>query len=855
MAAGVGKTYAMLAEARTLLEDGVDLLVACLDTHNRGDTAAQALGLPIMPPLEKEYRGAKFQELDVEAILARRPTLVLVDELAHSNAPGSRHEKRYQDVFDLLDAGIDVFATVNIQHLESLAPTVERITGVKVGERLPDSVLERSTDIQLIDISPDDLRERLRQGKVYRGEMGRRALRQFFTGENLSVLRELALRQATLLAGRRVSDLRKAQGKAGGAETDNKILVALSPSPNSEYLIHWAKRLSLSLKAPWVALWVEDGRELRQADHERLVKHLALAKSMGAEVSTRGSADVVAAIQSFAREEGISILVVGKSGFGPMRLFRRSLTERLVRETGDISVIAVQERALQAHRAKRAPAKISKDKALQGMAGFAVVAAVTAMGFAARGVVGYWGVSILYLAAISLLGLKLERGPLIATAILSALAWDFLFISPRFTLSIGTVEDRLMLGLFAVLAFTSAWAMGSTRQREGLLRQRQERLSILSSLATELSGLRERAEILAAAREAIKKSFGLESIALAQNGDELSVVGEPPNQEALTERDQAAASYCLGHHCPAGRGTSTLGKSDWYFLPFQTRGGSLGVIGLFMKGQAPLSPDRENFLLTLIHTVALALEREAITDQAQRKAVNEESDRLGDILLNSVSHEMRSPLTVIRGSAEALQDPASADRPEMRNQLIAAIGESADTLNGIVENLLSMNRLESGRIRLKRSEVPVSDLFATALSRNRGILRGRVTQTVVPEGDIVLSCDEALMAQVLQNLVRNAVAYAGESAKIRLKAELTGNNALITVEDSGQGVPEDQLPRIFEKFYRGPGAQNGGVGLGLSICKGIVVLHGGSIRARQSDLGGLAVIIELPPRTAGREVT
>ena len=857
MAAGVGKTYTMLREARSLLEHGEDLVIGWVESHGRAETDALLEGIEKVPPCSVTYRGARFSEMDLDAIKKRSPSLVLVDELAHSNTPGMRHEKRWEDVLELLDSGISVWTTVNIQHLESWADSVELFTLVPVHERVPDSIFDRADEIQMIDIPPEELINRLEEGKIYTGPASRDAVHNFFTKGNLGMLREIALRHASQMASQQLYETLRAESPREPSAAGQRILVAMSPSPNSQSLIRWARRLAYSIKMELDCVYIENGVELTEADKDKLAANFKLARNLGAKVTSIPNADVVAGIIGFAKSTMSSMIVVGKSGIPEHnRLFsRRSITERLIKESGNVPVFVVQERPIKEVFRKRAAKKLQASPKWQFAAATLAIAAVTGLNLFLAAYAGYWAASVTFLAAIILLALTLERGPMLLAAFLSALLWDYLFIPPRFTFYISRPEDILMLGLYFLVAATSGLMTGRLRGNERMLLIREKRMSLLGELASELAGTMNLGAIIDCGVASLTKAFEVEALVLLENG-EGELKREPETGlTPLDEKTLSAAEVCFASGRSSGRYTSTLPVIDWHFVPMETPKGTKGVIGLRLAQGKAWGDDQEALLRIMARTISLAVERELLSEKNAANALAVESERLGKLLLDSVSHELRTPLTVIQGASSALQDNDTVLDVEARSSLLVEIKDAVSRLNGIVENLLSMSRLETGAIHLQRIETDPEDLVAAALAAADSELAGHdvkvdyektVTEPVI--------CDAVLIVQTLANLLRNSARYAGAHARISLLIGSRPGFVSFSVRDDGPGVREPDIEHIFDKFFRAGRSTPGGTGLGLAICKGIVIAHGGTISAKNLPEGGFAVDFELPatPREGGK---
>ena len=854
MAAGVGKTYTMLKEARSLLEHHENLVIGWVESHGRAETDALLEGMEIVPPCLVTYRGVRFPEMDLDAVIKRSPSLVLVDELAHSNTPGMRHEKRWEDVLELLDSGISVWTTVNIQHLESWADSVELFTLVPIRERVPDSIFDRADEIQMIDIPPEELIHRLEEGKIYTGPASQDAVRNFFTKGNLGMLREIALRHASQMASQQLYETLRSEASRGPSAAGQRILVAVSPSPNSQSLIRWARRLAYSIKMEWDCVYIENGVELTEADKDKLAKNFALARNLGAKVTSIPNTDVVAGVIGFAESNMSSIIVVGKSGIPEQRrLFsHRSITERLIKESGNVPVFVVQERPIKEVFRKRVAKKLQASPKWQFAAATLVIVAVTGLNLLLTSYVGYWAASVTFLSAIILLALTLERGPMLLAAFLSALLWDYLFIPPRFTFYISRPEDILMLGLYFLVAATSGLMTGRLRGNERMLLIREKRMSLLGELASELAGTMDLKAIIDCGIASLTKAFEAEVLVLLENG-EGDLKREPETGlTPLDEKTLSAAEVCFTSGRSSGRYTSTLPVIDWHFVPMETPKGTKGVIGLRLAQGKAWGDDQEALLRIMVRTISLAVERELLSEKNAANALAVESERLSKLLLDSVSHELR---TVIQGASSALQDNDTVLDVEARSSLLVEIKDAVSRLNGIVENLLSMSRIETGAIHLQRIETDPEDLVAAALAAADSELAGHDVK-VDYESTITepVICDAVLIVQTLANLLRNSARYAGAHARISLLIGSRPGFVSFSIRDDGPGVREPDIEHIFDKFFRAGRSVPGGTGLGLAICKGIVVAHGGTISARNLSEGGFAVDFELPatPREGGR---
>lgn len=856
MSAGVGKTYAMLQEARSARAQGADIVLGLIETHGRADTEAALSGLELFPRRRIAYKGIQLEELDLDGLIERAPEIAVIDELAHENAPGSRHVKRWQDVEALLDKGISVWTAVNIQHLESYADVVEELTLAPVRERVPDTVFDRADEVRLIDIAPEDLIRRLEEGRVYTGDSSRAALENFFTPMNLGALREIALRYATRAASRKLTAYARSDREhPSESSLGERILVAVGSAPNSAHLIRWTRRTAYALRADWVALNVETGSPMSPGDRRRVEENLELARRLGAEtIVTRGS-DVPGAVVEVARSKGVSMIVVGRSGLRALGGPRRSsISERIMREASPIDVALVQDSSIPVRESplswlRRAFGAPPKEYGLLA----AAFAALVGLGELASPFLGYRGLALVFLAAVLGLSLVASPAPVAALAIVSALALNFFFIPPLYTLSIGKPEDWVLFAVYFLVAFETSTLVSRVRSRESLLRERERAAGFLFGASQVLSDSHSVEEAASAARALIESHFGAEAAVLVDDGDGRLL--RPAGAMGLEDREFDVASYAYAERVVCGAYTSTLPGAQYHYVPASSGEEAVGVIGVRLAQAAVWERSSDELLQSLGRTLALAVLRRRSDEKSRDASIRLESERLGTILLDSVSHELRTPLTAITGSLSALGDEELASRKETRRDLVANALEQADALNGVVEDLLSLSRIEAGILRLKRDWVELPELAAAAVERS-GPELGSVRLEVVADDEDSAFVDGALVARLAANLLRNAARYSPPGAPVELRLEgqaaPDGTRALsLSVRDRGPGLPEEELSGVFAKFSRGRGARGKGLGLGLAICKGIAEAHGGSIVARNAAGGGLEIEARFPYAEGG----
>ena len=841
MCPGVGKTYAMLQLGRQRRNEGVRVLAGVVETHGRAETAALLEGLELLPRRKLEHAGHLLEEFDLDAALARRPDFLLVDELAHTNAPGSRHHKRYQDVLELLDAGIDVCTTVNVQHIESQVDIVRQITGVAVQETVPDSILDLAHEIQLVDLGVEKLLQRLGEGKVYLGERANAAAEGFFREGNLTALREMALRFTAERVDRDLEDLRRARRDSSPWKTNARLLVGVAPTPYSESLVRWTRRAAARIGCPWIGVWVEGVRTLRPDEEELLARGLALVRKLGGEVVHVTGDDVAAALLEVARDRNVSQIVVGKSD--RKRFFRKSgLTDRVIAGSGDIDVCVVRPFAGRPARARGEPS-VSAGGAGNDYAGAAgLTALATAVGLFAMPVTGYTVPSFIYLLAIVLGSMRWKRGATLMMAGISALAWNYLFIPPRFTLHVDKPEDMAMLAMFFVVALAMGQLATRLRMREVAERQRQRHTDALLRVTQQAALSPETGRGLEAALRVIESILGGQvALLLRQDDHSLGRAAHPASAFQPGESEFAVGAWTFSNHRPAGRFTDTLPSAEATWFPLQTATSTMGVMGLKRDAGALAFTERqamEAFALQL----ALVLEKEHFIEAVQHAERLEEGERLRRALFDSVSHELKTPIAVIRAAVETMEDCRNDPR-------VSEIDTASRRLQRIVEGLLQMTRLEASVVEPKPEWCDVNDIVSGAVEMTRDPMKHRELKVDVPPDLPLVKTDHGLLEQCIANLLHNAAVHTPEGTPVELSVLRRAKGVEVVVRDHGQGLAEGEERRIFGKFYRSPGSPAGGTGLGLSIVKGFLRALGGEVLARNHPAGGAEFTIRLPAET------
>lgn len=849
MCPGVGKTYTMLQAARELQREGMDLTIGVVETHGRSELAALLEGLPVIPRRKVHYRGITLEEMDLDAILAKRPTLVLVDELAHTNAPGSRHPKRYQDVLELVDAGISVFTTVNVQHIESRVDVIRQITGVTIKETVPDSVLDRADEIQLVDLPPEELRQRLEEGKVYLGNMAQAAAANFFRLENLTALREMVLRFAAERADVEVRGAMRKRKIVGPWKTGERLLVAIGPDRHAESLIRWTRRIAGELACPWIAVHVEPDAPLEPSIKEIVTRNLSLARQLGGEVIITSGYDVSEALLRVAREQNVTQIVVGKPTRSPWLqwLTGRSPAYDLIRRSGFIDVsVAQPEKEDRKDRTLKRPAATTVPINEYVLAG-ALVALVTAFSFVVEPFTGYLAIAPLYLLLVVVLGLKLRRGPVILAAAASALLWNFLFTAPQFTFYIENVHEAILFAMFFVVALAMGHLTSRLRLSEIAERRRERSTAALYELAHQAAFATDLDTGLRAALSLIESIFGVQAALLLRLKDHtLSNVSHPASSLTLSEKEKGVAAWAFSRRMPAGKFTDTLPDSEALHLPLQGRTAVMGVLSLQPPQGRSFDLSERNLLEAFAVLIGLILEKEHIVEAIKFAEVYEASERLRRALLDSVSHELKTPLSAVQTGVDVLGKDISEDK---KQATLREIQFAVRRLHRVVNNLLDMTRIEAGVVQPKREWCDVGEIIHEAVTLAGHSIGSHQITIDADETLPMVKLDHALIEQCLCNLLVNAAAWSRPGSKITVRAALRGDSLVLSVLDEGPGLTKADIDHIFEKFYRASNARPGGTGLGLSIVDGFVRAHGGTVRAANRDTGGAEFTLTIPVET------
>ncbi|VVP59259.1 Sensor protein KdpD [Pseudomonas fluorescens] len=844
-APGVGKTYAMLQAAHTQLRQGVKVIAGVVETHGRAETEALLGSLPQQPLVRSEYRGVMLEEMDLDGLLAARPALVLVDELAHTNAPGSRHAKRWQDIQELLAAGIDVFTTVNVQHLESLNDQVRGITGVQVRETLPDWVLQEAYELLLVDLPPRELLERLREGKVYVPEQARAAIDAFFTQTNLTALRELAMQTA---AAQVDNDLAQGYRQLGqdAPTVRGRLLVGVDGDAQAERLVRHASRVAQRRHLPWSLVHVDNGGVRDEQSRLRLQSAQQLAERLGGEVVLLRADEVAKTLIQHAAERRASLVLVGQSRQRlRRRLFGGGLAARLLRHARGLEINVIDgdhEQHQPRQRSMQSP--VWFDYAL------ALVATVlaSALSWAVSSVLPLPNISLVFLAAVLLVAVRSSLGPALACAALSFLTYDFLFIPPNFSFSIQREEDVLTLLFFLLMAALTGNLAARQRRQLQALRDTQEETTELLDLSRKLTAATDRQAVINAASHHLEGWSDLQLCLLNRDGQSGWKV-ETGGPLEFTEAERAAADWAWQHDQPAGAGTGTLPFGRWWWWPLSVEDGPLALLGVSAKEGQALSGQRRRLLTALSQPLAQALARAQLAEDLEAARLHGETEQLRSALLASVSHDLRTPLTSMRGSIDSLLALGEAIPLEDRRELLEGTRDEAERLDRYIQNLLDMTRLGHGALKLARDWVSPADIVGSALNRLRAVLAPLQVSTEVPAQLPLLFVHAALIEQALVNVLENAARFSPAHGRLQLRVGADDSELFFSVSDEGPGIPEEERAKIFDMFYTAARGDRGGqgTGLGLAICQGMVGAHGGRISVADGiDGRGTCITLHLP---------
>jgi len=850
--AGVGKTYAMLEAAHQRKTQGLDVVVGYIETHKRAETEELVAGLEVLPRKQIEYHDVNLPEMDVDAVIKRRPQLILVDEFAHTNAPDSRHPKRYMDVEEILDAGIDVYTTLNIQHLESLNDVVAQVTGVIVRETVPDRVIDEASEIEVIDLPPDELMVRLQEGKVYIPEQASRAIDKFFRKGNLTALREMSLRRAAERVDYQMRSYMQTRAISGPWAAGERLLVCISPSPLAEKLVRTTRRLASELKAEWFAVYVEINSkpEINPANRERIGRILQLAEELGGKGIMIAGASIQEAVLDYSKKNNITKVIVGK----PLKprwqeLWKGSIVDQMIYASGDIDVYVISAR--EGSSSPMLP-KEWQPHSPPGryLLALGLVLISTLLGVFIRGDLEPTNLVMLYLVSTVISAIFLGRGPSLLSAVAGVLAFDFFLVPPYFTFAVSDTQYVITFIVLFVISLVISSLTARVREQAEAAMLREKQTSALYDLSRDLTSATNLQQVVNIIISQITQGFGREVAVFLPEGEQVHVFAASPNYQP-DENELAVATWAYEHNQPAGRGTDTLPAASLRCHPLKTSNGIVGVLGIHSKDKTNfLTAEQRLTLAAFANQSALAIERASLAEQAQQAEILRATESLQTALLNSISHDLRTPLVSITGALSSLDEDAGILNESTRGALIENARGEADRLNRLVGNLLNMTRIESGTIKLHREPGDIQDVIGTALEQLGKRVEEREIKISIPEDFPLVPMDFTLIVQVAVNILENAVKYSPKESLIEVSASLLDEKACLEIADRGVGIPSEDLSRVFDKFYRVQRPESvSGTGLGLSISKGIVEAHHGRIHASAREGGGTIIHIELPLQT------
>jgi two-component system sensor histidine kinase KdpD len=858
-AAGVGKTYAMLEAAREALTEGVDVVAGWVETHGRPETEALLQGIPTVPTRLMEFKGQGFKEMDLDAILARKPELVLVDELAHTNIPGSRHIRRYQDVKELLAAGIDVYTTVNIQHLETLNDVVTKITGVTVRETVPDRILEQMAQIQLVDIRPEELIQRLKDGKVYVPDQADEAMRGFFSSGNINALRELALRYTARRVDRQVESYMRAHGIDGPWPTGERVMVCISSSPFAAQLIRIARRMAEGLQAEWLAVYVDTPRRfpVREEDKDRLAKNLRLAEELGAETLNVTGNDVAEELLDLARKRNVSQIIIGKPLSSRVwEYMHGSVVDKVLRLSEGVSVHVIpgNPKLIKKFQAGQNPVRRPVWKpalVLPYFASILIMIVLTLLAVPLKDTLGLVNIAMLYLLPVLLSAVWWGTMPSIATAIMAVISFDLFVVPPTLNFTAADLRYVITFVIFVLVALFTSHLSTRLRLQVDNSRRREARVSALYSLSRDIAAV---ADLEPVIESIVKKVAGIiqgEVVLLLPGKDGkplLRASSEAGGNSFFNDNEYAVATWVFTQGQRAGKGTGTLGAAEGLYLPLHIDKEVCGVMGIHSGDPGTyFEPEQLRLLEAFASLASMAVTRAQLAEQAVKAKTLAESERLRTALFNSLSHDLRTPLASIVGATSCLLDSDHIYSKESRRDLLLSIRQGTLRMSHFVNNLLDMARLESGLVKPNKDWYDLHDIVGVAVSRLDESLGSRQVNINIEDNLPLVKVDFVLIEQVLVNLLDNAIKYSEPGTEIIIEAKGYEKRIKVAVSDLSPDIPEDDIEKIFDKFYRlhSPRLVSG-TGLGLAICKGFVEAHGGRIWAANKKGGGVVMSFTLP---------
>ena len=858
-APGVGKTYEMLQQAHARRKDGYDVVVGVVETHGRRDTETLLEGLEVIPRKRIEYKAQLLEEMDLDAVIARHPQIALVDELAHTNADGSRHPKRYLDVEELMSYGIDVYTTVNIQHIESLNDVVAQITHVRVRETVPDAVFDRADAVELVDLTPDDLIQRLKEGKVYFPKQAERALEHFFSPANLTALRELALRRTAERVDEQLLSEMQAHAIQGPWPAGERIVVCISEDPRCAGLVRYAKRLADRLHGPWIALYVEGRRSLQLTEEERdrIADTLRLAEALGGEAVTTPGSDrnIADDVIGYAHAHNVTQIIVGKSTRSRwFEVLHGSVVRDLVRSSGNISVHVIAGDRLTGQPIPKKTVHTSDRDHVSDPRPYLLALVAVAVALGCAELVDYWvgveNVDLVFLTAVVGVAVRFGLWPSLLASVASALCYNFFFLPPIYTFTIADPHNIAAFALFTLVAVIVSNVAARGRMQAVTAQARVRTVESLHSFSRKLAGAGTLDDVLWATAYQTALMLKVRVVLLLPSNGSITVKAGYPPEDTLGDADIAAAKWSFENDRPAGRGSDTLPGAKRLFLPMHTGRGAIGVVGIDSDKSGPLlTPDQRRLLDALMDQGALAIERVQLVENMEQIERTAETERLRSALLTSISHDLKTPLASVLGSAGTLRDLADRLTDSEKAELLATVIDESERLNRFIANLLDMTKLESGAVTPKLAPYDLSEIIGSTLQRTVKILRHHSVQLDLATDMPMVSLDAVLFEQVLFNLLDNAAKYAAAGTTIFIRTWRDRTTVSLQILDEGEGIPQDDLEHIFDKFYRVQKTEQvrPGTGLGLAISRGFVeAMNGAIVAANRTDRRGAVFTISLP---------
>lgn len=847
MAAGVGKTYAMLEEAQKLKAEGVDIIVGSVATHGRQETAKLLEGLEIIPEKWIKYKDAVFEELDIDAIIKRKPQIVIVDELAHSNVPGSRHPKRWQDVMEILDNGIDVYSTLNVQHIESLKDVVERIAGITIRETVPDIIIDKAASIELIDLTPNELLRRLKEGKVYLGDQSSIAAQNFFQEDRLTALREIVLRFAAEKVDHDLKGMVSTVQRVDAWKPRERLLVAISHSPHSQKLIRITRRLSFNLDAPWIAVHVDTGAELSEEDQATLAKNLALARDLGAEVITTNDTDIAEAIQRIARQKSVTQIIIGRT---PSRwlfdfLNRNTLMDQLARECRDIDLHVIRQTLFSKSYGKKFRLPHAPGNILSYFFVLCFVVALSFFNWFLLASIGYKIAGFIFLLGILFLSLFFKKGPILFGSILYALIWGLVFIPLKNQPVMSLNEDAVLLLFYFLTAVFTGVLIDRARKNKEMLSKRERSIEALYDIVQEIAGSPSHEQLVKAVKERLCSVLdGKCDIAFKKIEDGLSF--EEDNTLFKNEKERAAASWVFQNGKEAGWSTSTLPMAANLYIPMKGRSEVVGVLAYHPKSDKALTIEEKNFMYTVAQQLASYLERYFAEEKTRRLEQHRQLEKVYQSILNLIENLFEGPLLTIQDAVKELKKEIIQTLPEKNITPLERITSSSQSLTHILENISAMVNLSAGLTPINRCKNSIKELVSSCYERIRKSEIVYKWKIQIDEDLPDLIFDYDLIELLFYNMVFHAMEYSLPDSVIEIAAMQSGDYIMLSVSGEGQSIPPDMLEVAFEKFYRLPGTGPTGLGLGLAIARVIAEIHGGQLKVQNRPAGGMVFTFYLP---------